>query len=111
MKTLRRRLQSLLFIALFIAMLSSSSHATSLVISTDLSMSGLLTSSKGTAKISSSFKDDKVVLEARSDAAAFVASDGAIRGVRLESALQHIRRTLHNRPYSDAQLAAAILTL
>lgn len=107
MKTLRRRLQSLLFIAIF----SSSSHATSLVISTDLSMSGLLTSSEGTAKISSSFNDDKLVLEARSDAAAFVASDGAIRGARLESALQYIRRTLHNPPYSDEQLAAAILTL
>ncbi|BAQ80780.1 MULTISPECIES: DUF2388 domain-containing protein [unclassified Pseudomonas] len=111
MKTLRRRLQNLLFIALLIAMFSSSSLATSLVISTDLSMSGLLSSSQGTAKISSSFRDDKLVLEARSDAAAFVASDGAIRGARLESALQHIRRTLHNPPYSDEQLAAAILTL
>lgn len=107
MKTLRRRLQNLLFIALF----SSPCHATSLVISTDLSMSGLLTSSEGTAKISSSFKDHKVVLKARSDAAAFVASDGVIRGVRLESALQHMRRVLHNPPYSDEQLAAAILTL
>ncbi|MGR4041932.1 DUF2388 domain-containing protein [Pseudomonas sp. JDS08PS003] len=107
MSTGLRRLQCLLCIALF----SSASHATGLVISTDLSMSGLLTSSERTAKISSSFKDDKLVLEARSDAATFVASDGAIHGARLTSALQRIRQVLHNPPYSDTQLAAAILTL
>ncbi|WP_134929023.1 DUF2388 domain-containing protein, partial [Pseudomonas protegens] len=50
-------------------------------------------------------------LQARSDAAAFIASNGAIRGVQLESALQRIRQVLHNPPYSDTQLAAAILTL
>ncbi|MDP9504950.1 DUF2388 domain-containing protein [Pseudomonas protegens] len=107
MTTLRRYLPILLLAGLF----NNSGQATSLVISTDLSMSGLLTSSEGTAGISSSFKDDKIVLQARSDAAAFIASNGAIRGVQLESALQRIRQVLHNPPYSDAQLAAAILTL
>ncbi|MDD1017440.1 DUF2388 domain-containing protein [Pseudomonas sp. TNT2022 ID1048] len=107
MTTLRRYLPILLLAGLF----NNSGQATSLVISTDLSMSGLLTSSEGTAGISSSFKDDKIVLQARSDAAAFIASNGAIRGVQLESALQRIRQVLHNPAYSDAQLAAAILTL
>ncbi|WOE82347.1 DUF2388 domain-containing protein [Pseudomonas protegens] len=107
MTTLRRYLPILLLAGLF----NNSGQATSLVISTDLSMSGLLTSSEGAAGISSSFKDDKIVLQARSDAAAFIASNGAIRGVQLESALQRIRQVLHNPPYSDTQLAAAILTL
>ncbi|MGC5699068.1 DUF2388 domain-containing protein [Pseudomonas sp. NFXW11] len=96
---------------LLLCLLSTSSQATSLVISTDLSMSGVLSSSEGTSNISSSFSDDKIVLAARSDAAAFVASDGQLRGVRLESALERIRRLWPESQHSDAQLAAAILTL
>jgi uncharacterized protein (TIGR02448 family) len=55
---------------------------------------------------------DKVVLQARDDAASFVASDGRIRGVQLEAALRHLRE--HNagaQRASDMQLAQAILTL
>jgi len=35
--------------------------------------------------------DDKLIVEARADAALFIASDGAIRGARLEAALQRLR--------------------
>ncbi|MGL5987049.1 MAG: DUF2388 domain-containing protein, partial [Burkholderiales bacterium] len=45
------------------------------------------------------------------DAAAYVASGGEIRGVRLESALLHIRRTLPQLRETDEQLACGILTL
>ena len=55
---------------------------------------------------------DKVVLQARDDAASFVASDGRIRGAQLEAALRHLRE--HNagaQRASDMQLAQAILAL
>jgi uncharacterized protein (TIGR02448 family) len=60
----------------------------------------------------SSANDDKVVLQARDDAASYVASDGHIRGAQLEAALRHLRE--HNaeaRRASDMQLAMAILAL
>ncbi|MFG6109881.1 DUF2388 domain-containing protein [Stenotrophomonas rhizophila] len=59
---------------------------------------------------SSSSDDDKIVLDARDDAAAFVASDGAIRGARLEAALLHLReRDAAQRDASDLALAKALL--
>lgn len=56
--------------------------------------------------------DDKVVMQARDDAASFVATDGRIRGAQLEAALRHLRE--HYAPAqraSDMQLAQAILAL
>ena len=59
---------------------------------------------------SSSSDDDKIVLDAREDAAAFVASDGAIRGARLEAALLHVReRDATQRQASDLALARTLL--
>ena len=56
--------------------------------------------------------DDKVVLQARDDAASFVASDGRIRGARLEAALRYLReRDAAAQRASDMQLAQAILAL
>jgi uncharacterized protein (TIGR02448 family) len=56
--------------------------------------------------------DDKIVLQARDDAASFVASDGRIRGARLEAALRQLReRDDDARAASDMQLAQAILAL
>lgn len=56
--------------------------------------------------------DDKVVLQARDDAASFVASDGRIRGAQLEAALRQLReRDAGARRASDMQLAQAILAL
>lgn len=54
--------------------------------------------------------NDKVVLNAREDAAGFVASDGRIRGARLEAALRHLREhSVEVRDASDLALAQAIL--
>ena len=59
---------------------------------------------------SSSSDDDKIVLDARDDAAAFVASDGVIRGARLEAALLHLReRDAAQREASDLALARTLL--
>jgi uncharacterized protein (TIGR02448 family) len=64
------------------------------------------------ASSDSSSGNDKVVLQARDDAASFVASDGRIRGAQLEAALRHLReRDADARRASDMQLAQAILAL
>jgi uncharacterized protein (TIGR02448 family) len=56
--------------------------------------------------------DKKVVLQARDDAASFVASEGRIRGAQLEAALQYLREHgADSRRASDMQLARAILAL
>jgi uncharacterized protein (TIGR02448 family) len=61
---------------------------------------------------SSTSGDDKMVLDAREDAASFVASDGQIRSARLEAALVHLRqRNEQTRVASDMQLARLILAL
>ena len=71
------------------------------------------TSAGGTSASSASTSgDDKVVLQARDDAASFVATDGRIRGAQLEAALLHLRQ--HNagaQRASDMELAQAILAL
>ena len=80
-----------LFAAAGLLSLATSASATSFVVTTDSLVSGLAASSEATSDISSSLGDDKVVLAARDDAASFVASQGAIRGVQLEAALGTIR--------------------
>lgn len=69
------------------------------------------TSAGGTSATSGSTSgNDKVVVRAREDAAGFVASDGRIRGVRLEAALRHLREhDASAREASDMRLALAIL--
>ena len=64
-----------------------------------------------TSDTTTSIRDSKVVREARDDAASFVASQGEIRGVKLESAFDHIRQQAPSLQASDAQLAQAILAL
>ncbi|HRO27059.1 MAG TPA: DUF2388 domain-containing protein, partial [Luteimonas sp.] len=52
---------------------------------------GGASSAGSSASSGSTSGDDKVVQGARDDAAMFVASDGTIRGARLEAALRHLR--------------------
>lgn len=95
------RLAALLFLPLTIGPAFAGSFAGTSAGASSGGTSGTTGSSSG---------DDKVIVEARRDAAAFVASDGAIRGVRLEAALRHLR-TLPDTPaeVSDLALAKAIL--
>ena len=59
---------------------------------------------------SSSSGDDKVIQAAREEAAGFVASDGRLRGARLQAALRLLReRRADARQATDMQLAQAIL--
>ena len=83
--------------------------ATSFVVTTD----GIVNTVDGTSDVtSSSFGDDKVVREAKDDAASFVASAGEIRGAHLEAAIGSLRSEFPAaRNASDLQLAEAILAL
>lgn len=100
-----------MFIAAGVFSLSGAATASSFIGTTDAIGSSLANTVEATSDISSSVGDDKVVLEAREDAASFVGSDGDVRGVRLEAALTHIRSALPELEATDMQLAAAILAL
>jgi uncharacterized protein (TIGR02448 family) len=67
------------------------------------------TSAGVSASLYSTFKDHKMVIPARDDLTAFVASGGAIRGVYLESVLQQVRQDNPGLNASDEDLANAIL--
>lgn len=71
----------------------------------------LVNTVEGTSDITSNLGDDKLVLDARDDAARFVASNGDARGAQLEAALKHIRTEAPTLQASDLQLASAILAL
>ena len=95
-----RSLLLLTLLALPLASLASSFAGTSAG-----SASGASSASSG-----SSSGDDKVLLAARDDAAAFVASDGQIRGARLQAALLQLRDAdSAARTASDMALAKALL--
>lgn len=90
---------------------ASSAFASSFVVTTDTLVRATSMTSNATSDITNSFRDDKIVLEARDDAASFVASQGDIRGSHLEAALHHIRGKLPSLAANDMQLAQAILTI
>jgi uncharacterized protein (TIGR02448 family) len=99
------KIRPILFCALFALPLSV--FASSFAGTSAGSASGASSNSSG-----SSSGDDKVVLEAREDAAGFVASNGAIRGAWLEAALIHLReKDVAARDASDMELARKILAL
>ncbi|HAW62597.1 MAG TPA: holliday junction resolvasome, helicase subunit, partial [Pseudomonas sp.] len=78
---------------------------------TDMVVGGLINTVDATSDLTSSLRDDKLVLDARDDAARFVASQGDLRGAHLEAALRHIRSQQLELGASDLQLAQAILAL
>jgi uncharacterized protein (TIGR02448 family) len=92
-------------------LVAANSHASSFIVTTDAVVGALKSSSDATSDVTSSFRDDKIVRAARDDAASYVASEGVIRGVKLESAFDHIRRQVPQLNATDAQLAQAILTI
>ncbi|KRG67280.1 hypothetical protein ABB27_10505 [Stenotrophomonas terrae] len=98
-------IRSILFCALIA--LPMSALASSFAGTSAGSASGASSNSSG-----SSSGDDKVLLDAREDAAGFVASNGAIRGAWLEAALIQLReRDVAARDASDMALARKILAL
>ncbi|MDB6142992.1 MAG: Holliday junction resolvase [Pseudomonas sp.] len=79
----------------------------------DTTTESLVASGFVTSKVTSAPFDRKLIVAAQDDAAAFIASDGQLRGARLESALLSLREELHQTQpklcVSDFELAQAIL--
>lgn len=69
----------------------------------------ILSSGATTASTYLTSREDKLVKGAQEDAVSFVASDGAIRGPYLESALRTLRTERPDLAASDLELARAIL--
>lgn len=104
--------RSLLALATACALFSGLSQAQTLVATSNIIVRALDRSINFTSDTTTSLRDMKVVLQARDDAASFVASQGDIRGAQLEAALQAIRSQLPEAgSASDLQLAEAILAL
>lgn len=99
-------------LALAILLLSSTSaSASSFVATTDTLGSALAGSAEATSDATSSLRDSKVVHAAQDDAASFVASNGELRGARLEAALRYLRsQSPALQSATDLQLAGAILS-
>ncbi|MBF8744638.1 DUF2388 domain-containing protein [Pseudomonas putida] len=75
----------------------------------DTTTQGLVITGYVTSQVTTAPFDRKLVRQARDDAAAFVASDGVIRGARLEAALQALRHGSTHHSVGDLELAEAIL--
>lgn len=106
---MRRLLPALLATSLCLA---TAAQAQTLVATSNIIVRALDRSFDFTSDTTTSIRDMKVVLAARDDAASFVASQGDIRGARLEAAFATLREQLPEaRSASDQQLAEAILAL
>ena len=75
----------------------------------NLSTQGIVASIYATGLVTSAPFDHKLLFAARDDAAAFIASDGQMRGAQLESALAYLRQAQSKLHASDLELAQAIL--
>ena len=102
----------LLAAPLALAVAAGTAQAQTLVATSNIVVRALDRSINFASDVTSRISDMKVVVEAREDAASFVASAGEIRGAQLEAALQSIRQQLPEaQSASDLQLAEAILAL
>ena len=94
------------------ALFSGIAQAQTVVATSNIVVRALDRSINFTSDTTTSIRDMKAVLQARDDAASFVASAGEIRGAQLENALQSIRQRFPEaQNASDLQLAEAILAL
>ncbi|WP_191489272.1 DUF2388 domain-containing protein [Pseudomonas sp. FEN] len=91
--------------------LASAANASSFIVTTDSLVGALKATSDASSDATSSLRDNKIVRAAQDDAASFVASNGQIRSVKLESAFDTIRRQAPQLQASDTELAQAILAI
>jgi uncharacterized protein (TIGR02448 family) len=104
--------RSLSLAALALLLTTGIAEAHTLVATSDIIVRAFGRTIDFTSDTTTSVRDSKVVLEARDDAASFVASEGAIRGAQLEAAFDTLRvRVPEARDASDQTLAEAILAL
>jgi uncharacterized protein (TIGR02448 family) len=79
------------------------------VLAFDVTTQGLVKTGYATSQVTTGPFDSKLIIAAQDDAAVFVASDGQLRGARLESALAYLRQSRPKLHASDLELAQAIL--
>jgi uncharacterized protein (TIGR02448 family) len=101
----------LLSLATAACLVAGNASAGSITATLDSLGASLVNTVEGTSNATSNLGDNKLVRDAKDDAARFVASDGTTRGAQLEAALQHIRSEAPSLQASDLQLASAILAL
>lgn len=75
----------------------------------DATLEAVVASSYVTSQLTSLPFENKLIVEARDEAASFVASAGQIHGARLEAALRWMREQQPGLAASDLELAEAIL--
>ncbi|WP_165667314.1 DUF2388 domain-containing protein [Metapseudomonas otitidis] len=104
--------RTLIVAATALTLFTGIAQAQTLVATSNIVVRALGRSIDFTSDTTTSIRDMKVIREARDDAASFVASEGAIRGVQLEAAFDTLRTRLPEaREASDEALAQAILAL
>ncbi|OEC56254.1 MULTISPECIES: DUF2388 domain-containing protein [Pseudomonas] len=104
--------RTLIVAATALTLFTGIAQAQTLVATSNIVVRALGRSIDFTSDTTTSIRDMKVIREARDDAASFVASEGAIRGVQLEAAFDTLRTRLPEaREASDETLAQAILAL
>ena len=79
------------------------------VLAFDVTTQSLVKTGYATSQVTTGPFESKLIIAAQDDAAVFVASDGQLRGARLESALAYLRQTRPKLHASDLELAQAIL--
>ena len=98
--------------AIALALLASSAQAQTLVATSNIVINAVDRSINFTSDATSRVSGMKLVLDARDEAASFVASAGEIRGARLEAAFHSLRNEFAEaRQASDQVLAETILAL
>lgn len=75
----------------------------------DTTTAGVVATSYVTSQLTSLPFENKLIVEARDEAASFVASAGQVHGVQLEAALHWLRQSRPDLAASDLELAQAIL--
>lgn len=95
-----------------LALFAGAVQAQTLVATSNIIVRALDRTIDFTSDTTTSIRDMKVVIEARDDAASFVASQGDIRGAQLEAAFSALRSQVPEaQNASDQVLAEAILAL
>ncbi|MCW8155889.1 DUF2388 domain-containing protein [Stutzerimonas stutzeri] len=88
---------------LLIAFTTGSAHAF------DVTTASVVQTSYVSSQLTSAPFDNKLIAEAREDAAGFVASDGQLSAARLQAAMSRLRQEHPELAASDLELAEAIL--
>ena len=97
---------------LALTLLAGAAQAQTLVATSNIVINAVDRSVNFTSDVTSRVSGMKLVLDARDEAASFVASAGDIRGVRLEAAFEALRNEFAEaRQASDLALAETILAL